>query len=160
MTRFSKKQLPSAKDRSHRTTIALAAGALCLLGLYSYRKNKTTVKAPSMISHVGYDESDKADETLQMYDLGIDFQQVRPRIGELMPVSWKDDGETVTPNAYRMLIPSKLTRAMKEYCDKVGLTDLARNYISAEENNIEPGECMRHFAYVSAYLDWGLTIFC
>jgi hypothetical protein len=29
---------------------------------------------------------------------------------------------------------------MKEYCDRIGLTELARNFIMSEENNIKPGE--------------------
>lgn len=40
--------------------------------------------------------------------------------------------------AYRVLLPSKLTRALNDYCRYIGLTDLARSYILSEENNIEP----------------------
>jgi len=36
------------------------------------------------------------------------------------------------------LLPSKLTRALNDYCRYIGLTDLARSYILSEENNIEP----------------------
>jgi hypothetical protein len=43
-------------------------------------------------------------------------------------------------SAYRILIPAELTNAMKEYCDRIGLTELARNFIMSEENNIKPGE--------------------
>jgi hypothetical protein len=42
--------------------------------------------------------------------------------------------------AYRILLPSELTIAMKAFCDRIGLTDLARNFIMNEENNIEPSE--------------------
>jgi len=40
--------------------------------------------------------------------------------------------------AHRILLPAKLTRALKKYCLDIGLTDLARNFILSEENNIEP----------------------
>jgi len=41
--------------------------------------------------------------------------------------------------AYRILIPSELTNAMKEYCDSIGLTELARSFIMSEDSNIKPG---------------------
>ena len=44
----------------------------------------------------------------------------------------------LTHQAYRVLLPSKLTRAMNDYCRNIGLTDLARSYIMSEESNIEP----------------------
>ena len=46
--------------------------------------------------------------------------------------------------AYRILIPTELTNAIKAYCDKVGLTDYARNFIMSNENNIQPGERVCH----------------
>ena len=42
--------------------------------------------------------------------------------------------------AYRISIPHKLTRALNDYCRDIGITDLARNYILSEQNNIEPGD--------------------
>lgn len=40
--------------------------------------------------------------------------------------------------AYRVLIPSKLTRALNDYSRSIGLTDLARSYIMSDESSIEP----------------------
>lgn len=37
------------------------------------------------------------------------------------------------------MLPSKLTRALNDYCRNIGLTQLARSYIMTEESNIEPG---------------------
>ena len=43
-------------------------------------------------------------------------------------------------SAYRILIHTELTNAIKAYCDEVGLTDYARDFIMSKENNIQPGE--------------------
>jgi hypothetical protein len=45
--------------------------------------------------------------------------------------------------AYRIWIPPELTTAMKNYTTRIGLTELARNLIVSEKNNIQPGEIWR-----------------
>lgn len=109
-----------------------------------------------------------------------DFFQTKPERGEVSPITWREDGSAVSPNgmsdgvlyfilivksrknklstslvyfhsAYRILIPEELTNAMKKYCDRIGLTELARNFIMSEENNIKPGEytCDGYFTSAS-----------
>ncbi len=130
MTQITKRQRPRhfAADRILRTRNGLVTLSilvvLSLVVFFRLTKNG--------LSSTGSGESEE--------DIGVDFEQIIPRPGEVMPLSWKADRTLVTPNAYRVSIPPELFRAMKEYCDKNGLTELARHYILSEENNIRPGE--------------------
>mmetsp|Transcript_44 Transcript_44/g.60 ORF Transcript_44/g.60 Transcript_44/m.60 type:complete len:306 (-) Transcript_44:522-1439(-) len=92
----------------------------------------------AIYSPVGYDRNGDAHRALRKDDLGKSFNQGRPDIGKISQITWKEDNSIVTPNAYRLLLPSKLTRVLNDYCRYIGLTDLARSYILSEENNIEP----------------------
>ena len=128
MTRFSKEQLPqhhtlSKVLHSRKRPIAFALVALSIIGFLTYQRFSA-----------GTSPAESQD------DIGVDFVQVPPHDGELVPIVWKDGAYPVSPNAYRVSIPPKLIRALNEYCDKVGLTDLARNYILSADNNIKPGE--------------------
>jgi len=129
MTRITKKQLPHhyaasrvLRSRKGLVTFSILV-AVSLIGFFTHTKND--------VSSTNSGESEE--------DIGGDFEQIIPRIGEVMPLSWKADRNLVTPNAYRVSLPPELLRAMKEYCDTNGLTELARHYILSEENNISPG---------------------
>lgn len=132
MTRITKKQLPHhyaasrvLRSRKGLVTFSILV-AVSLIGFFTHTKND--------VSSTNSGESEE--------DIGGDFEQIIPRIGEVMPLSWKADRNLVTPNAYRVSLPPELLRAMKEYCDTNGLTELARHYILSEENNISPGKPM------------------
>jgi len=116
--RFEKKNLPNTKIRIKAKWV-LGAGYFILIFMISYlyasRSSGTT-----NVDYVG------------------DFYQMKPEPGELSPILWREDGSYVAPNAYRILIPTELTNAIKAYCDEVGLTDYARDFIMSKENNIQP----------------------
>eukprot|EP00804_Cyclotella_cryptica_P007111 CCRYP_014535-RD/>CCRYP_014535-RD protein AED:0.01 eAED:0.01 QI:615/1/1/1/0.33/0/4/2947/307 len=74
--------------------------------------------------------------------MGVMLPQTVRRMDFAYDILRKFDFEyTLSSNgiaAYRILLPSELTIAIKAFCDRIGLTDLARNFIMSQENNIEP----------------------
>lgn len=129
MTRFSKNYLPSSRGRHARKYTIVAILALSLIGIFHFAHWSGGEDTTPAIT---------TSNNKTIIDPESDFYQMIPEPGELSPITWKEDGEVVAPNAYRISIPPELTKAMKEYCDRIGMTDLARNLILSEENNIEP----------------------
>eukprot|EP00804_Cyclotella_cryptica_P007110 CCRYP_014535-RC/>CCRYP_014535-RC protein AED:0.02 eAED:0.02 QI:419/1/1/1/0.5/0.2/5/2947/346 len=124
MTRIRKKDVPYPQIRVNSHCVVAAASLLLFVAISSlYYASRNLVM--------------DGDASTQPEYIG-DFNQVRPGYGKLSPITWQEDGSYVAPNAYRILLPSELTIAIKAFCDRIGLTDLARNFIMSQENNIEP----------------------
>jgi hypothetical protein len=55
-----------------------------------------------------------------------DFISSHLKAGELAHVRWKDTGDIVTPNAYRLGLGDRVRTKILEYCNKIGITDTFR----------------------------------
>jgi hypothetical protein len=55
-----------------------------------------------------------------------DFIASTLKAGELSAVRWKDTGEVVAPNAYRLGIDARVGATLLDYCDRMGITELLR----------------------------------
>jgi len=57
---------------------------------------------------------------------------------ELVPLSFADNGETITPYAARLGLSPQLRTSLLGYCDRIGMTDLFRELTSGDKA-IQPG---------------------
>lgn len=58
-----------------------------------------------------------------------DFIGSKLKPWELSHIRWKDTGESVDPNAYRVGLPSKVRETLLEYCEKMGIVDTFRRAV-------------------------------
>ena len=63
--------------------------------------------------------------------------------GQIEPIRWADNGEIVTPNAYRIGIPPQIRQNLLEYCDRLGATDIFRCLTNGDNDDgsflLQPG---------------------
>lgn len=78
-----------------------------------------------------------------------DFETPPLKPGELAHVHWKDSGEIVTPQVYRLGLSHRVRSKILEYCNKIGITETLRrataggNSLEQEQNvfmNLNKGE--------------------
>jgi len=58
--------------------------------------------------------------------------------GQLDRIHWKDTGEIVLQNAFRLGLTSTVRETLLEYCNKMGITDIMR-HVTVEDNGLEAG---------------------
>ena len=64
--------------------------------------------------------------------------------GQMDLIHWKDNGQVVLQNAFRLGLSTSVRDTLLQYCDKMGITKLFR-HVTVEDNGLQPGE--------DAYLD-------
>jgi SET domain len=58
--------------------------------------------------------------------------------GQMAVIRWNDSSEAATPWAFRIGLPSRVRKLLRQYCDKMGITEILR-HVTLEGNALKPG---------------------